>query len=215
VRIRRLLIDLARATRRQQDACRARNRDGAVPTKKARTHAAAILDHEVDDACMIVRRDTREARRPRPEHTAYLPAGRVVCVKHAPSAVRCFHRQRRLSARNAIELHAPRDQFTDKSRAVLHQDLHGPFVTQAIARRDRICSVPLGAVAWSDGCGNPALCVTGVAFSRFCLGKNEDIAVPGDLRGRAKRGDAAADDEKVRVKLQAVADAVILPSPRR
>jgi hypothetical protein len=57
--------------------------------------------------------------------------------------------------------------------------------------------------------------VAGVAFSRFCLGENEDVAVSGNLRGRAKRGDAAADDEKVRVKLQAVADAVILPSPRR
>jgi hypothetical protein len=138
-----------------------------------------------------------------------------VCVKHAPSAVRRFHRQRRLSARDAIELHAPRDQFADKSRTVLHQDLHGPFVTQAIARRDRIGCVLFGTVAWSDGRGNPTLCVTGVAFSRFCLGKYEDIAVPGNLRGGAKRGDAAADDEKVRVKLQAVADAVILPSPRR
>ena len=138
-----------------------------------------------------------------------------MCVEHAPGAVRRFHRQRRLSVRIAVELHAPRDQFADKPRAVLDEDLNRPFVTQAIAGRDRVCRVVFGTVPPSHSCGNPALCVAGVAFSRFCLGENEDVAVSGNLRGRAKRGDAAADDEKVRVKLQAVADAVILPSPRR
>ena len=129
--------------------------------------------------------------------------------------MRRFHGQRRLSVRGAIELRAPRHQFADEPRAVLDKDLDGPLVTQAVARRDRIGGVPFGAVTGSNGRRNSALCVTGVAFCGFCLGENEDIAVPGNLGGRAERGDAAADDEKVRAKLQAVADAVILPSPRR
>jgi 3-dehydroquinate synthase len=54
--------------------------------------------------------------------------------------------------------------------------------------------------------------MTGIAFFGSTFGEDEHVAVAGDLWSRAKCGDAAADDEKVRAKLQAAPVAAILPS---
>jgi len=73
--------------------------------------------------------------------------------------------------------------------------------------------MPLGRIARTHGRGNPPLRMAGVAFIRLGFGQDEHVAVPRDFGGRAERGNAASDNEKVRAKLQAAADAVILPSP--
>ena len=62
--------------------------------------------------------------------------------------------------------------------------------------------------------GNAALRVTRVAFPGSALREDENVAMTGDFGSRAKRGDAATDDEKVRAKLQAAPDAAILPSQK-
>jgi len=72
----------------------------------------------------------------------------------------------------------------------------------------------LRRVAGTNRRGNSSLRVTGIAFLGARFGQDKHIAVSGEFGGRAKRGDATADDEKVRAKLQAAPDAAILPSQK-
>ena len=53
--------------------------------------------------------------------------------------------------------------------------------------------------------GNAPLRVAGVAFFGFRFCEDENVAGAAQLGRRAQCGDAAADDEKVRVKVHAVA----------
>ncbi len=54
-------------------------------------------------------------------------------------------------------------------------------------------------VAGADGGGNAALRVTGVAFGGIGLGEDQDVAGQREIGGGAEAGDAAADDQEVRV----------------
>src|SRR3954454_16498614 len=132
-------------------------------------------------------------------------------VENSPRAVRGFHGESQFAVRRPIEMHPPGDEFADEARAIPDQYLDSARIAQAIARGDRVGGVQLRGVAGSHGRSNPPLRVAGITFSGPAFREDEDVAVTGDFRNRAKRSDAAADDEKVRAKLQAAPDAVILP----
>jgi hypothetical protein len=68
--------------------------------------------------------------------------------------------------------------------------------------------VQVRRIVGADGRGDASLGITGVSFFGFRFGEDEDVAGAAQLDRRAKRGDAAADDEKGRT------DAAILPPGR-
>ena len=88
------------------------------------------------------------------------------------------------------------------------------WIAETVAGSDRIGAMQLRGIGRPDGSRNTTLRVAGIAFPRSAFCEDENVAVPGDFGSRAERGDAAADDEKVRAKLQAAPDAVILPSQK-
>ena len=135
-------------------------------------------------------------------------------VQHAARAVRPFDRQRGLTVGSAVESRAPRHQLAYVARAVLDEHAHRLLVAQPVAGRHRVRRMELRRIAWPDGRRDAALRVAGVAFPRLGLGEDEHVARARELGGCAERGDAAPDDEKIRAKLHARPDAVILPSPQ-
>jgi 3-dehydroquinate synthase len=214
VRIRGFVIHLpGAASREQHGSCKCRHQL-AVTGQKPSPDTAAGINDEINDAGMIVGLDLGQLRCAFPEHAADLTAGRVACMKHAPRTMGRFHRERECSIGRTIELDTPRDQFADESRTIFDKDLDGARVAQAVAGGDRVRRMQLRRVIRSDRRGNAALRVAGIAFSGSAFREDQDVAVTGDFGNRAKRGDAAADDEKVRAKLQAAPDAAILPSQK-
>ena len=135
-------------------------------------------------------------------------------MEHPPRAVGRFQSERQFPTGRAIELDAPRNQFVDETRTILHEHLDCARIAQPIASSHRIGGVQLWRIGRPDCRRNATLRVTGVAFSWSAFGEDENVAVTGDFGSRAERGDAAADDEKVRAKLQAAPDAAILPSQK-
>jgi 3-dehydroquinate synthase len=111
-------------------------------------------------------------------------------------------------------LHTPGNQFAHEPRTVFHEYLDGVCIAQSIAGGNRVSPMQLRGIARADSCRNTSLRVAGVAFSGSAFCEDEDVAMPGDFGSRAKRGNAAADDEKVRAKLQAAPVAAILPSQK-
>jgi 3-dehydroquinate synthase len=186
----------------------------AVTRQKSSTHAAIGIDHEINHARVIARRHAGQAGRPFPENATDLPPGCVACMKHAPGTVGRFHREREFSIRCAVELNSPGDQFAHEPRPILDENLDGVRIAQAITGGDRVGRVQLRRVTRADRRRNAPLRVTGVAFAGSAFCEDEDVAMAGDFGNRAKRGDTAADDEKVRAKLQAAPDAAILPSQK-
>lgn len=126
-------------------------------------------------------------------------------MQHAPGAVGPFDRQRRPPIRTAIELHTPVEQFCHVAGAVLHQRPHGGRIAEAVSRSQGVAQVEVRRVIAADRGGNPALGIAGVAFVRFGLGEDENVAGTAQFQRRAKCGDTAANDEKGRN------DAAILP----
>ena len=97
--------------------------------------------------------------------------------------------------------HAPVDQLANVARTVLDQRAHGRLVAQAVAGRHRVAAVQLGAVVGAHRRGDAALRVARVALARRRLGEDEDTAERGERDGRAQAGDAAADDEKIGLRV--------------
>jgi hypothetical protein len=124
-------------------------------------------------------------------------------MKDAAHAVRAFDRQRGPAAGIAIESRAPLDQLAHAARAVLDEDPDGSFVAQPIASREGVGRVQIRGVVRAHGGGNPALGVSGVAGSRFCLREDQHRARTGQLHGRAQSRYPAPDDEEVRATLHA------------
>jgi 3-dehydroquinate synthase len=214
VRVGGFVIDLTGTAGCEQHASRARHGQPTITVQKARTHAAPVLDHETDDARVILSRDVRQLRGAIPEDSAYLTAGRVVRVQNAPGAVRRFHGERGLPIRRAIEPDSPGHQLANGAGTFLDEHLHRAWIAESVAGCDRVRRMQLRRITRTNSRSNTALRMTGVAFSRFGFGQDEHIAVSGDFGRRAKGGDAASDDEKVRAKLQAAPDAAILPSQK-
>ena len=214
VRVRRFVIDLTRSTRREKHASGARHGHSAVIEEKPRAEAASVFDHEADDPRMILGRHARQLRSALPEHPADLATGCIVRVQNSSRAMRRLHRERRLPVRRAVESNTPRHQLSNEAGTVLDENLDCEWIAESVAGRNRVCRMQLRCITRTDGRRNASLRMTGVAFSGSGLGEDEHVAVIGDLRGRTQRGDAAADDEKVRAKLQAAADAAILPSQK-
>ena len=214
VRIRRLVIDLTGTAGGEQHAAGAGDGEPAIGRQEARTDAASAFDHETDDARMVLRPHARQLGRTIPEDASNLAAGRIVRVQHSPRTMSRFHGERGLAVRRAIEADAPCHQFANETRAVLDEHLHRARIAKAVAGGNRIGRMQLRRVAGSYSRRDAALRVTGIAFFWSSLGQDEHVAVSGDFGGRAKRGDAAADDEKVRAKLQAAPVAAILPSQK-
>jgi hypothetical protein len=79
------------------------------------------------------------------------------------------------------------------------------LIAEPVAGSDRVGGVQLRRIIGPNRRGDAALRVAGVAFFEFCLGENQNVTGAAQLRRRAQRGDAAADDEKVCVKVHAVA----------
>jgi 3-dehydroquinate synthase len=214
VRVRGFVIDLTGATRREKYALGARDRKLSIGHQKARTDTTAAFNYEADDARVILRRHARQLRGAIPQDPANLAAGGIVCVQHAPGAVRGLHRERWLAVRAPIEPDAPFHQFANGAGAVFHEHLHRVRIAEAVPGGDGVRGMQLRRVAGTNRRGNSSLRVTGIAFLGARFGQDKHIAVSGEFGGRAKRGDATADDEKVRAKLQAAPDAAILPSQK-
>ena len=163
---------------------------------------------------MIVRSDLWQLRRAFPQDASDLPPGRVVCVQHASSAVGSFHRQRELAV-GARSNCTPQDISSRTKRGPSStRTWTAVRIAQSIAGGNRVSRMQVRGIAGSDSRRDTALRVAGVAFSGSAFGEDEDVAMTGDFGSRAKRGNAAADDEKVRAKLQAAPDAAILPSQK-
>jgi len=128
--------------------------------------------------------------------------------------VRGFHRQRRLAVWRAIEPDTPLHQLADESWTVFDEHLNRAGIADSVAGGYRIRGMQLRRVARANSRSNTALSVTGITFFGSGFGQDEHVAMSGDFGGRAKGGDAAADDEKVRAKLQAAPVAAILPSQK-
>jgi 3-dehydroquinate synthase len=214
VRVRGLVIHLTGAAGCQEHVRCERNRQSAISEQKARADAAAVADRKADDPRVILGRHSSQLRGAIPQDPANLTAGRVVRVQHSAGTVCRFHGERRLSIRTAIESGAPRHQLSHESRTILDENLYRARIAEPIAGGHRVRGMQLRRVAGADSGRNASLRVTGIAFFGSGFGQDEHVAVSGDFRRRAQRGDATADDEKVRAKLQAAADAVILPSQK-
>lgn len=214
VRIRGFVVDLTGSTRREKHAPGARDRKLSIRHQKARTDTPSAFHYEADDAGVILSRHARQLRGAVPQDPANLAASGIVCVQHTPGTVRGLHRERWLPVRAAIEPDAPFHQFANEAGAVFNEHLHRLRIAEAVAGGDRVSRMQLRRVAGTNGRGNASLRVTGVAFLGARFGQDKHIAVSGEFGGRAKRGDATADDEKVRAKLQAAPDAAILPSQK-
>ncbi len=210
--IRRFVIDLTRAARCQQHRSRKRRGEVAVARQESRADAATIVDHEIDDARVIFGSDPWQPRRAFPENAADLAARCIVCMQYAPGTMCRFHRECEFPIGRTIKVDAPGNQFTHEPWAILDKDLDGVRIAQAVASSDGVRSMQLRGISRSNRRRNASLCVAGVAVSGSALSEDENVALPGDFWNRAKRGNAAADDEKVRAKLQAAPDAAILPS---
>ena len=212
--VRGFVINLSRPSRREQHRSGKGNGQLTLIRQETRADTPAVVDHELHDTRVIVRGDPRQLRCAFPEHTANLATGRIMRVENPPRAVSGLHCKREFSIWGAIEPHAPRDQFAHKARAVLDEHVDRMRIAQAVARGYGIGRVQFRCVSRSDRGGNTSLRVASVPFSGSAFGENEDVAVAGDFGSRAKRGDTAADDEKVRPKLQAAPVAAILPSQK-
>jgi hypothetical protein len=208
------VIDLPCSASRKQHCSRECRRQFSVTGQETHPDAAAVFDDESDNARVIMRLDLWQLRRTFPENAADLSTRCIAHVKNAPGTVGRFHCERGFSIRRAIELNAPRAQFADESRTILHEYLDRGRIAQSIAGRHRVGGMQLRSIGRPNGRGNAALRVASVAFPRSAFREDENVAMTGDFGGRAKRGDAAADDEKVRAKLQAAPDAAILPSQK-
>ena len=214
VRVGGFAVDLSGAAGREQHERRARDRQASIVRKEAGTRRAAILDKEIDHPCVCVCDDPRQGGRARPEHAPDLAPGRIVCVQDAARTVGPFDGELGLTIGSAVETRAPLHQLSYVAGAVFDQHADGAFVAETVAGRHRVRRMELRRIAWPDGRRDAPLRVAGVAFPRLGLGEDEDIAGSRELRRRAERSDAAADDDEIRAKLHARPDAAILPSPQ-
>ena len=105
----------------------------------------------------------------------------------------------------AIELRSPGDQLAHVARTVFDEHADRGFIAETVAGGDRVGRMQLRRIIGANGRRNAALGVAGIAFLGFCFCEDQNVTGAAQLRRRAQRGDAAADDEKVRVKVHAVA----------
>jgi hypothetical protein len=119
-------------------------------------------------------------------------------VKHASPAVRAFA-PKCDSSSIAIEVRAPRNQVLNLSRGFFGKQLNGAFVTQPRSGGERIFEVKLDGIGFPNRRSNSTLRVARIGFRGFRLRQNEDAPMAGQFHGRAEPGDAAPDDQEIRI----------------
>ena len=133
-----------------------------------------------------------------PQHASDLASGGVARVQHAPYRVRRLAPERRTSAGIHVELRAPLGKLADVLHTLFNEHADRRLVTQPVARPHGIGRMKRRAVVVSDGGGDAALRVPGVALGRFGLRQDQHAAGGRQADGGAQSGDSASDDEKIR-----------------
>ena len=131
-----------------------------------------------------------------PEHTANLPARGIAGMEHPPDAVRRFTPQRGLPVLVTVEC-APVEQFAHVARPVLDERVDGLWHTQSVARSHRVAGMQVRGIVGTDGGGDAALGVAGVALAGVSLCENQNGPVLRQSQRRPKAGDTAPDHEEI------------------
>ena len=146
----------------------------AVDVRDTRCRAAVLqhVRHERVIDCF----DRSERVHAIPQHASDFAPRRVACVQNAADAVRRLTAECDRAAAVAIESRPPLDELADVRRSVLDQHPNGFCVAQPVAGAHGIRRMQLRAVVVSDGGGDAALCVTGVALRRIGFREYDDAA---------------------------------------
>ena len=118
-------------------------------------------------------------------------------MKHAANAVCALGGQRWPSVLVAIEARTPVDELARVARSLLNEHANCPLVADAVAGFHRVGRVERRRIVGPNSCGDSALRILRVAFTRIGFRNDDDVAVRRQFRGRAQTGDATADDDEI------------------
>ena len=146
--------------------------------------------------------DVRLRAHRRDQRAHDLAAGGVGGVQDAAMAVAALAAEivlAVLGAGAAREVGAERDQLADALGAVAHHQVDDVAVAEAGAGDQRVLDVRLEGILRAPHRGDAALRVGGGALRQAVLGQDDDRARLGGLEREGQAGEAAADDQEIRL----------------
>ena len=167
--------------------------------------AELLAGDEVDGQVVLEDRDVRLLGDRRQQGPLDLAAGDVLGVENAALGMAALLAEvqfaRAVGAGNLAlgKLHAQLDQLRNPRRAFLDDRADGGFLAQAGAGLERVAHVQLEGVLLAGDGGDAALGVVGVGLGAVLLGDDRHAPMRRDLQGEGKPGDAAAEDEKIKL----------------
>src|SRR5207248_2520633 len=147
-RVRRVQVELARASRREHYAARdERARRAHERVEVAHARDATVSDDEALGLCVSEEGDAALSSGAREQCADYLAPRRVaVRVQYSRARVRCLAREEQ-AAPFSVELRAPLYEFGDVAPPFSDQNLHRALVAEARARAYRVLLVERRFVA--------------------------------------------------------------------
>ena len=172
----------------------------ALGVDGAHSHAAPVLDHQVEGEGVLVQRCGRAADR-RDERPFDLGARRRTAGVHdTGDRVAAFAGQLQVAALVAVELGAQRDELLDATGALVDQDAHGVDVAQAGSRGEGVGEVQVDLLGVArQGGGDAALGPPRGGQVETALGDHTGAQTvsPGGLDGGGEPGHPGAEHEQV------------------
>ena len=169
----------------------------AVAAQQIGSDDAAIGDDEVGDRGPLGKADALVDAGKGGQGAADLGAGGVaVGVQDAGQGVRALAGAQQFAGLG-IEVRAPLDQLGHADRPLGHQRLGRGTINQSIAGVDGVIEVKRNVRIALHGYGDSALRIVGIGLGHRLLGDHQDLAVAGQLDGRAQPGYARPHHQKI------------------